>query len=686
MKRTSLSMKSSARQRGSIIVLAALALSAAVIMLSIADIGFMYFYKREYQKAADLAAMAGARSLVAADGSRSCVNNATPAATTNAARNLGAKNYTIIIECGQWVPNASVPSARLNLLADADQVNAVRAVVSGAPPRFLPFIEPPVISARAIAVAQEAMARLTIRGTLATVNTEQSALLNTIVGGLLGGAINLPVAAWDGLLNTNINLLRYLDALAVELGISAGRYDQVLGADVTLGQLLGVAADVLTQGGGTGQVGAAVGGLDTLSVLNLPAFTPLLRLGDLLDVQTGTPAAALDLGLNLLDLVQGSVQLANSECAVCASLPINLPGVAGVNVRVGVTEPPKLSSIGNPALAELDPLGEDRIYVRTAQVRALISIDLPLVGSVLSGVEALLNSSVVSGITNAVNDLLSLNLLGLLEGLGCVVYCDIQRDVIDIRVLPSPRLDVNLDAGSGEAYVNEHDCSATKELRVPTNTATAHLRIGKMGNSAADAAARVFSSSAPPTLEPIPILDIGTKRVRYQCTILLICWTEWQNASGGWTGNANQARRNAFAGGGIGLKADLPVAGVNTTLTYNDPPANGLPDLSLEPAHQSVNSTNIVNSLRSTLTGLQLQFYRPSGSAIGGNGLGNLLFVVGNVVNTLVSTVTALVSGVLSPLLDPLLNLLVSGLGINLNRIDVGANLSCDGGGATLVD
>ena len=76
-----------------------------------------------------------------------------------------------------------------------------------------------------------------------------------------------------------------------------------------------------------------------------------------------------------------------------------------------------------------------------------------------------------------VNDVLSLNLLGLVNTLSCLIACDIQRDVTDILILPTPRLDLNLDAGAGRAYVNDYECStANKSLSVPTRTAAAEAR------------------------------------------------------------------------------------------------------------------------------------------------------------------------------------------------------------------
>lgn len=658
-----------AQQRGSVLVNVAAGLSLMVVLLASIDLGFLFYYKREYQKAADLAALAGANEL--AQGCTAAVNAGTDSANTNLSEHT---HDTPTIQTGLW---KSTTNPRFVAGCDT-QSNAVRALVFGSIPTF--FLGGRTLSAEAIALAMEPIAQLRIRSTVASLN---DGLLNDVTGALLGGSVSLSALSWQGLLNTDINLLSYLDALAIELGIDAGNYDQVLGADVTLGQLLDVAADVLNEGGGTGDVSAAIGGLDALSVLNLPAFSPLLQLGDLLNIQTGTPASGLDTALNVLDLVQGSVQLASSECAVCATVPVNLPGVAGVQVRTRIIEPPQLSAIGRPDRAKADPLGPDKIFVRTAQARTLISVDLPISGSVLSSLEALLNNSLVNGVTNAVNDVLTLDLVGLVTSLSCLLACDIQEDVTDIDVLPTPRLDINVDAGTGQAYVTDYACGGDKSLDVPTHTAVANLRIGKMGSSAADAANQVFASSSAPTVEAVPLLDIGSYRARYQCTLLLLCTTTWRTSTGTWTSNKSLAQRTAFSGGGIGIKAEVPIAGTSGTETYTEPPADGLPEMGEEPAWHSVSSTDVVDSLSDSLTGLDLEFYPASGT---GSGLGNVLTLVGSVANTLVSTLEGIIDAALAPLLDPLVDLLLQTLGLNLNQVDVGANLSCEGGGGTLVE
>ena len=51
------------RQRGAVLLFAALGISALIVMASLIDLGLLYQYRREYQKTADLAALAGAAKL-----------------------------------------------------------------------------------------------------------------------------------------------------------------------------------------------------------------------------------------------------------------------------------------------------------------------------------------------------------------------------------------------------------------------------------------------------------------------------------------------------------------------------------------------------------------------------------------------------------------------------------------------
>lgn len=666
------------RQRGSVIVFAAIGLSLAVILLSIADIGFMYYYKREYQKAADLAAIAGAKSLISSTGVRSCSGGATPAAQLSATQNLGSKNYTLGIACGRWSPSAT---PRFDTTVSASSQDAVQAVITGTPPRFLPFVPTTQLRATAIAFADQPQAQLTIRSTLATVSTEQSALLNSIVGGLLGGSVNLPVAAWNGLLNTNVNLLSYLDALAVDLGINAGNYDQVLSTSVSVGRLLDVALDVLP----TGTAPDVSAGLNSLAQLGLNL--PQITLGQLLDVNPGTASSALDIGLNLLQLVEGSVQLAGQNNVASASLPVTIPGVTSATVKLKVIEKPQLSAVGNPALAKANPYGDDAIFVRTAQVRALVTINLSsvtnLVNNLTTALSPLLNPIV--NFLNSTGQYASFNLLGAVGNLlkdvfellftACNNDCS-SRNVVYVSGLGQP-LQLSIDAAGAEARVTDYNCTGGKSLSALPKTSIAHLRIGSMSES------EVFSSSTP-TVNPVSVVEIGYQKVRpRQCLIVLgigSCSDEqWEQVNGTWLTNG-KASAKKYVISGLGIKVDSSIGGTTSpTLVYNQP---NLPEIGETPAYQSASSSSIVSSLSSTLQNVTLQPYQSTGGGV----LGTLLTGTLSLLSGVISTVQGLISSVLAGLLDPILNTLLSALGVQLAASDVGAAMSCSGGGATLVD
>ncbi|MES3009482.1 MAG: TadG family pilus assembly protein [Pseudomonadota bacterium] len=643
------------RQRGSILVQASAFLLVIVIALSGTELGYLFYVKREMQKAVDLSALAGAQALNLSG----CTAGAA-AATANANKNLERIGFipTVTAICGTWTATSTAPQ---HFVVGGTQPNAMKVSISGTGPTLIPLFQfSRLVTTQAVAAGNTALAALTIRSTLASVDTSKSAALNSLFGGLLDGSVNLSAVGWDGLVKTDIKLLSYLDQLAINSSIAAGQYDQVVAAPTSVGNLLHAAVQVLQRDGGTAQTTLdAINGLIALQQ-SIPGGAPLIKLADLLQLQTGTSISGADLSLQVFQLAEAFVQLANKNSAVTASIPLNVPGIGTVTTRIKVIEPPQISAIGNPALAKVDPLGPNKIYVRTAQVRTLVSVDLnssltSLVGTLLNTVNSLL-----SPITNLLNGLLNLNLLSALS----------VGNVTDIQILPSPfRLDVNLDLAAGNAHVTDFSCGSagSKSLTVPATTSAVDVRIGKMGTSAADAAAKVFaSSSLPPVVAPIPLVDIGKK----SCITALLC-----------------GARTPFYGGGIGLKTDTnptgsqPAIGNSETKTFTSPAAANLPELYQPPKYQSIAATNIVNGLSNALSAPGIQMYRP---AVSGSGLGSLLVGVGSTIDLLIPQLQQAVRTVLSPLLDPIVNSLLKNLGIELAQLDVGARMTC-GGTARLV-
>lgn len=625
-------------QRGAILVYAAIALSIAIILLASIDIGHFFYTKRELQKIADLSAIAGAQVLVHGDCTQARASSA-----GNASQNgWDGIDSNLTRRCGHWSPAGSFVATAEPL--NAMQVTAARDVAS--------FIGTWVfasggkrVTATSIAKQDTQLAVLNLRSTLVSVDSGRSALLNAIFGGLLGGSVNLTAVGWQGLVDTEVNLLAYLDQLALNLGLTAGDYEGLLDSQVAMAALLQAAIDLMQRGSGSAADIAAIAGLVQLQGAIPPGW--LLRLSDLIQLQQGMPSAGLDANIQLFSLVQALVQVGNGQHGIVASVPISLPGLANVTLRTSVIEPPQISAIGDPALAKADPFGPDAIYVRTAQVRSVVSVNLPTLSAVTGLLSAVGN--LASPVTTLLNDLLHLNLVA---GVGNLVgaLLGIPKDVVDILVLPPPvRIDVNLDVAAGEARVTDFQCNAgaNRSLRASATTAAASLRVGKIDTAA------IFSSHATPVVAPLPLIDIGARR----CTKVLLLPVACDP-------------RRPFVGGGVGVKIDTMVASSGGVLDFDNPP-----ELYEAPAYQSIVASNLIASLASTLDGVQVDMYAPQSP--GGGGIGGLLVGVGNILNGVAAILQPVIRSVLSPLLDPLVNTLLDALGVDLAKLDVGARLSC---------
>ncbi|TMU82881.1 hypothetical protein FGA82_01660 [Pseudomonas fluorescens] len=648
-----------ARQRGAIGLIAAATLSLAVVMLLlVVDTGRLYMEQRKLQRVVDNAA------LEAVSRGGNCLPGLSAAsyAGQSAVRNgyiVDASN-TLATTCGTLVTAAT---GLRTFAVDATQAAAVKVVASRTVTTSIAggvqalFSGTPVslnttLNASAVAAKpQPTVAQLNIRSTLANIDTAQSNILNPLFSGLLGGNVNLTALGWDGLLNTDINLLKYLDQLAINLNVAAGNYTQLLNTQATVTQLIQAAATVVQLNGATAQVITALGQLQVAAINAAP-----VKLGDILQLQTGTTSAGLDANLQLLQLIQGVVQLANSKSAVAATLPISVLGLANVTVRVKVIEPPQFSAIGDPARAKAnpDPQSPDRIYVRTAQVRTMLSVNLPI----LNGIAGLTNAvfGLVGALTPTLNALLHLDLAATLNSVLCLLGASCEQ--LAPRLLPSPEIDISLDAGGAQSYVTDYSCPTgtigTKSLTARTITSIADLKLGKIDPT------KAFSSSAEPTVTPLPLIDLGIET----CYGLFGC---------------DASSHVQYGAGGIGIMLDTSVAKNTQDLVFSSvnasvPPFNTPANLKLLPSVQSaVPTNNIVGSLAGTLAGINLIVYKPQGS----NPLGAVVTGVASLISDVTSKLLPVVTNLISPLLDPLLNNLLKGLGINLMDVDVGANMTC---------
>jgi len=644
--------------------MAALTMALALLCtLVVVDSGRLYMEKRTLQRVADMAALEAASLNGNCTGANSAKGYATQSATRNGFT-VSDASRTLVTLCGTLAVGAN---SRRAFTVDATKSDAIQVTVSHSVPRSIAAgvgsmfgsATPADIALSAIAVAAKPsppMAQLTIRSSLLSVNIDQTRAnsLNSALSALLGSTVNLSLGSWKGLVDSDVNLLKFADQLAIALNVKAGDYTQLLATNTTVTKLIGASISALQQSGATATITAAINGLTSLqtAVAGSSAGSSLVKLGDLLNVQSGTPSAGLDAGLQAFQLVQTLAQLANSKNAAAITQTLSVPGLAQISTKVKVIEPPQLSAVGNPFLAKANPMGADRIYVRTAQVRALVTIDLPL----LTGVVGLVNTvaGLTGPLTSTVNGLLNLNL----SAVGCLLGTKCTQT--DPQVLPyGLKISLGLELAAANAHVTDANCTtdATKTLTTQTNTALATVRVGTIDETT------FFSSLTPTNADPLAIVDIGTKACSNLLALIPLSCDP----------------RKPFAAGGLGLTLNTSLVGnaVPYSYVFNQPP-----ELNKPPAMQPAPPNDIVNSLSTTLSGISINQYGPNANA---TGLGALLNTVAGTFTGVTNLVGAVIKSTLSPLLDPLLNSLLSNLGIDVTRIDVGANLSCHPGQAQLV-
>ena len=103
---------------------------------------------------------------------------------------------------------------------------------------------------------------------LASVDTQKSALLNPLLGGLLGSSLSLTAADWNSLATGNVQLLGFLNALQASTNTSTP--SQALAANVTLAQIaaaLGVQAQAQANTSLSGALQTVLGEADTRAKL-----------------------------------------------------------------------------------------------------------------------------------------------------------------------------------------------------------------------------------------------------------------------------------------------------------------------------------------------------------------------------------------------------------------------------------
>jgi len=302
-----------ADERGSVIILATVGVVLAMISAALAvDLGRLAADKRTDQKIADLAAIDSARDLSSA------------AIACSRAQTSASRNGYPTLSCSDVVLGY-VDSTGFHAggAMNAVQVN-VRSTFSAA----FPFVSGPGSTGGKAVARIGADAGFSLGSSLLNFSSADNVVLNRVFGGLLNnpGAVNLSAVTYQGLANSTITL----GALATQLGF--GSVDTLLTTNITIGQLLTATATVLNN---TNTILAAqVTALASAVVAGTSSF----KLGDFISAQQGSGVAA-STGINVLELITASAELANKSHLVDVASAVTLPvtGVGSLNTRLGLT-------------------------------------------------------------------------------------------------------------------------------------------------------------------------------------------------------------------------------------------------------------------------------------------------------------------------------------------------------------
>lgn len=329
------------------------------------DIGSLYLERRQLQSLADLAAISAAANLhnpqqvalaTLRDNGLSQVQLVSWRTGPDETESLPFPHAIVVP--GTYVADAAMAQEE-RFTAAGPQPNATTVIVRAKGTRHFSaaFIPAPTIEVRGVA-ATSAQAGFSVGARLLGLD---GGILNALLGSLIGGNVSLRAMDYEALLATDVKLLDFLDALALDLGLTAGTYDELLDTRVGIGRILRALAKVsghnrdaqlaLSALADTASLGAGIG-------LQLSS---LVDLGDLGRLGINQRASGFDAGIGLMEIVGASAALANGSNQIALGAGLDLPGLAGVSLDLAIGEPAQHS-----AWFALGPAGT---IVRTAQTR-----------------------------------------------------------------------------------------------------------------------------------------------------------------------------------------------------------------------------------------------------------------------------------------------------------------------------
>lgn len=260
-----------------------------------------------------------------------------------------------------------------------------------------------------------------------TIDSNNSELLNPVLGGLLGTDLNIDLLGWEGLATVNTNLLNLLYDLNSEIG--AGTVGELLESSISLetfyeltGSLLGWNGHLAEQKTITQLRGQLAGSgvehaqLKLSNLLQLPEDLLELPINELANVEGITEA-----DVNTLALVTSAAEIANYSLALPVDLPLDLP-LINLAVKAQVITPPSIAVL------------QEGETLHAASTRVLIDLKVGL---------------------NELAELL--NLQDLSEIVHLPIYLELGTGDVRVTSVSPESIEMNATSGLARAFIGEID-------------------------------------------------------------------------------------------------------------------------------------------------------------------------------------------------------------------------------------
>jgi uncharacterized membrane protein len=368
-------------RRANFAVMTALSAPFAIALSAVAvDQGSLYTERRSAQALTDLAAITAASNIDKAnaavllalkDNGVASAQIGTPGAKPTPGRPV------VSVVPGRYDATAGLGS---RFEAGGQPFNAVRVSLRkiGTLHFGSALMAPPIIGTTATA-RTSAEAAFSIGSGLLAVDTGNSPILNAILGGLLGTTLSLNVMDYKGLIRTDIDVLSFVEALAVKLDMTGVTYDQVLASTASVGQIADAMAEVPGIDGPTKIALQALAGKSSATARIM--LDQYLDLGEIGHLGVGQKPRGLAVNANAMAMLTAAAALANGEHQIDLDLGANVPSLLSTKLSIVIGQPQQYS----PWLT----VGDKGAVVRTAQTRIRLVVGVGGLGTLLGKVVTL---------------------------------------------------------------------------------------------------------------------------------------------------------------------------------------------------------------------------------------------------------------------------------------------------------